>query len=268
MHDIMERAKREAKTLAAKDPISCEELKVLGEWVDIIKDSKQCTYYDVESMKACLEAEYMKSIKFPNKMLEMELNERMLQEMDEPDYGMGRMGYDRWRYANGRFAPKGRGHETRVRLRRGYTPDYHMYPGMEYEDMYDDFPGIPDEVYGDYRMGYSGGRGGNSGGSYGGNRGNSGSSGSSGDGRSSNGRYGYESRGRSSRRGEAYDKYDGYRRHYTETKDPESAKHMKESMNEYVDEVMDSFKDVWRDADASDRQTIKQAMTKLVQQMQ
>ena len=45
----------------------------------------------------------------------------------------GRRYYDRYRYANGRFAPKGRG--TRTTGRRGYDepPYWHMTPEMYYE---------------------------------------------------------------------------------------------------------------------------------------
>lgn len=278
MHDIMERAKREAKTLAAKDPISCEDLKYLGEWVDIIKDSKQCMYYDMETMKACLEAEYMKEIKFPNKSLEMELNKRMLEDYDEMmDMGMsGRMGY-RGRGRNGRFVHRsGRGRNAGS----GYTPFYHMYPEMEYDEMYDEFPGMPSEIYGDYRMGYSGGRGGNSGGNYSGSRGGSSSSGgygseggNSGSGRSNSGgsrggRYGYEEMRRPSRYGEAYDRYKENRRHYTESKDPEHQKMMRESMDDIFEDMEDMVKDVWSEMDTNDKQKIKTKFSQLVQKMQ
>lgn len=78
------------------------DAKELGEVVDMIKDL-------AEAEKACMEACVYSS------MME--------------DDGGERMGYGRWRYASGRFAPKGRG-------RRGYTPEKMMpepWP-MGYDD--------------------------------------------------------------------------------------------------------------------------------------
>lgn len=71
-----------------------------------------------------------------------------------------------------------------------------------------------------------------------------------------------------SKYGNAYDKYDSYRKHYTETKDAGSMQHMKESMNEWVEDVVDSAKDMWKTADANDKAVLKQRLTQLVQQMQ
>ena len=60
-----------------------------------------------------------------------------------------RAGYDRYRYADGRFAPKGHG------TRRGYTPYLPMEPD-EWMNMYLNNPDFMDK---NYRMGYHGDKG-------------------------------------------------------------------------------------------------------------
>lgn len=86
-HDLIDAVKAEvAKGLKEVDT---EEL---GEVVDMIKDL-------AEAEKACIEACYYETV---------------TDAMTEEDGGE-RRGYDRWRYASGRYAPKGRG-------TYGYTP--------------------------------------------------------------------------------------------------------------------------------------------------
>lgn len=93
----------------------------MGEAVDMIKDLCEAEYKAVivKSMKKADEEEE-------------EYNKELLRVLKD-EYGEegGRRYYDEYRYANGRFAPKGRG------IRRGYTepPYYHMpvnYNDMEY----------------------------------------------------------------------------------------------------------------------------------------
>lgn len=144
-----------------------------------------------------------------------------------------------------------------------------MIDDMDEYDMYDEMP----YLMGGYRMGYSGGRNGNSGstgnsgnyssgGSYGGNYSGNGGSGSSG------GRYGYDGMRQPSRRGETYDRYRDNRRHYHETKDADSKRQMDDSMKEYMEDTMDSMKEIWKDADPTLRQTMKADLTKMIQQLQ
>lgn len=175
---------------------------------------------------------------------------RIVEAMDEAeqeDKFMGRMGYDRYRYANGRFAPKGRG------KRMGYMPYLHMMSDdMEDYGPYDD---MPYPMTG-YRMGYTGNRDGNM-------------SGMDGNPSSGNRRYGYdEMMRRPSRYGESYDRYSDRRRHYHETKDADSKRQMDESMKEYMSDVMENMRDMWKDADPTLRQTMKADLTKMVQQLQ
>ena len=178
---------------------------------------------------------------------------REVEAMDDFEKEYGRMGY-RGRAANGRFVHRsGRGRSA------GYTPYLHMMEdGMDDYDMYDD---MPYPMTG-YRMGYTDGN-------RGGNMGNSSSSGSySGNYGGGNSRSGYEGMRQPSRYGESYDRYSDRRRHYHETKDAESKKQMDESMKEYMADVMENMRDMWKDADPTLRQTMKADLTKMVQQLQ
>ena len=178
---------------------------------------------------------------------------REVEAMDDFEKEYGRMGY-RGRAANGRFAHRsGRGRSA------GYTPYLHMMEdGMDDYDMYDE---MPYPMTG-YRMGYTDGN-------RGGNMGNSSSSGSySGNYGGGNSRSGYEGMRQPSRYGESYDRYSDRRRHYHETKDAESKKQMDDSMKEYMADVMENMRDMWKDADPTLRQTIKADLTKMVQQLQ
>ena len=180
---------------------------------------------------------------------------REVEAMDDFEKEYGRMGY-RGRTANGRFVHRpGRGRSA------GYTPIPYLHmmdDGMDEYDMYDD---MPYPMTG-YRMGYTDGN-------RGGNMGNSSSSGSySGNYGGGNSRSGYESVRQPSRYGESYDRYSDRRRHYHETKDAESKKQMDESMKEYMADVMENMRDMWKDADPTLRQTMKADLTKMVQQLQ
>lgn len=80
------------------------DTKEAGEVTDMIKDL-------AEAEKECWEAAYYESIVKAMK--------------DDGE----KMGYDDWRYASGRFAPKGKGTYD------GYTPDYPtVYSNMGYTD--------------------------------------------------------------------------------------------------------------------------------------
>ena len=167
-------------------------------------------------------------------LTEYDINKRGIEAMDEAEQEekfYGRMGY-RGRARNGRFVHRsGRGRSA------GYTPYLHMMEdGMDDYDMYDE---MPYPMTG-YRMGYTKG----------------------------NDRMdGMETR-RPSRYGESYDRYSDRRRHYHETKDAESKKQMDDSMKEYMADVMENMRDMWKDADPTLRQTMKADLTKMVQQLQ
>ena len=93
----------------------------MGQVVDMIKDLNEAEYKAV-IVKAMKKADEEKE----------EYDKMLLRELKE-EYGedAGRRYYDHYRYADGRFAPKGRG-----TYRRGYEepPYWHMTPEM-YRDM-------------------------------------------------------------------------------------------------------------------------------------
>ena len=190
-------------------------------------------------------------------LTDADVNIRGIKAMDEAEQEekfYGRMGY-RGRAENGRFVHRsGRGRSA------GYTPYMHMMDdSMEEIGMYDD---IPYPMTG-YRMGYTDGRSGGAG-NYSGNSGNRGGSSGMGNG---SGRSGYEHMG-NSRYGRAYDNYDNYRRHYTETKDPEAKKMMKQSTEEIFDDMESMVESIMKYADASEKPELKQKMLQMAQKVQ
>lgn len=91
----------------------------MGQVVDMIKDLAEAEYHSIIS-KAMKKADEE----------EEEYDKELLRSL-KAEYGeeSGRKYYDQYRYANGRFAPKGKG-----TYRRGYEepPYYHMYPEAEH----------------------------------------------------------------------------------------------------------------------------------------
>ena len=186
------------------DNVSCADLKEIGEWVDIAKDL----------------TEYDKNMRIIKAMDEEEEEERVL----------SRMGYDRYRYSDGRFAPKGRG------TRMGYKP----YLYMQDDDWMEEYLHNPDFEKNMYRMGYHPDR--------------------------SDMRMDGMNR-QASRHGEIYDRYSDYRRHYHDSKDADSKRKMDDSMKEYTSDIIRNLTEMWSDADATLRQSMKTDLTRLVQQM-
>jgi hypothetical protein len=91
----------------------------MGQVVDMIKDLAEAEYHSIIS-KAMKKADEE----------EEEYDKELLRSL-KAEYGeeSGRRYYDQYRYANGRFAPKGKG-----TYRRGYEepPYMHMYPEAEH----------------------------------------------------------------------------------------------------------------------------------------
>lgn len=213
------------------DNVSYEDVKELGEWVDIAKD---IVCYDKDM--------------------------RLIEAMDEEEkYGDMdyRMGY-RGRDSRGRFVHRpGRGRSA------GYTPYVHMMPPFM-DGMYDEYEGMMPE---DYRMGYSEGRGGRSG-NYG-NSGNSGNYGNNVGQESNSGRYGYSEGNRGgSRYGESYDDYRRARRHYSETKSAEHQKEMREKIGEVFDDMESITIDMVKDMTPEDKQKYQLKLQKMMQKIQ
>ena len=223
-----------------------------GKVIDMIKDLSEAEYY-ARISKAMEEAE--KEDEEEAKRIMKEMKEQYGEEEGERRF------YDNYRYANGRFAPKGRG--TR---RRGYVePMYHMSPEMYREhdpEWYRDM----DRMNGN-RMYFSSGDGssvGNmggsrSGGNMGGNSGNMGGGSSSRgyeEGYSDGNRRGYEDgmrdgerRGRNSQTS----RYDRAKRGYEETKSMHKSntaedkqltmKEMEKVLNVVFDEIDEMLED-------------------------
>ena len=191
-------------------------------------------------------------------LTEYDINKRGIEAMDEAEQEekmYGRMGY-RGRAANGRFVHRsGRGRSA------GYTPYPYLHmmeDGMDDYDMYDE---MPYPMTG-YRMGYTDGN-------RGGNMGNSSSSGSySGNYGGGNSRSGYEGMRKPSRYGESYDRYDQNRRHYTESKDPEDKKAMKQSINEIFSDMENMIDNIMEYADVADKPELKQKFVQMAQKVQ
>jgi hypothetical protein len=110
MHEMIEKLSESAECEFSKG-IECVDTEEMGKVTDMLKDLAEAMYYRTLT-KSMDESD-------PEQVLDM--FER---------YGDGRRYYDRYRYADGRFAPKGRG------TRRGYDepPYWHMTPEM-YHDM-------------------------------------------------------------------------------------------------------------------------------------
>ena len=173
---------------------------------------------------------------------------------------MYRMGYNNRRYANGRYAPKGRG------MRMGYMPAAINMPYMDEDYYMSEYLKHPDYMdNARMRMGYDGGsRGGNM--STDGNRGGSYSDGGNRIG--NNGNYGYsDGRGESSRYGRSYDNYRANRRHYTETKNEESKHRMKENIEEIFDDMADMTTEIVRDLTPEEKQKYKKKLETIMQKM-
>lgn len=201
----------------------------MGQVVDMIKDLCEA---EEKVYKAC----YYKAV--VEAMKEEEEREEMLAKMGMSGNDNGRMGYDHWRYDSGRFAPTGHGH------RSGYVDPKQVEHWM-HEDAFPDDPWA--------KMGYSDGRG-RSGEST--HNSNSNSMGP-------NGRMGYMG----SERGHRYDKYHQARMGYHESKDAPHKEHMDAAAREYVVDIAESIKEMWRDADPAMRKEIKNKFVALTSEM-
>ena len=176
------------------------DTKDCAEVADMIKDL-------AEAEKACMEACYYETVI------------KAMEKADEEEEQEGRMGYNAYRYANGRYAPKGRG------TRRGYTPEM----GMMKPYLYD--PDFEEEME-KGRLGYQG-----------------------------------EDPEDDPRQSREYNEYKRAKRHYSETKSPEDKRKMDEHAMKHVNQAMDSFREMWRDADPNMRKRMKADLTTLVGEM-
>jgi hypothetical protein len=111
----------------AKQIMECVKAKVDGIGIDNFEgqnldDLKDFT--EIAKNIACFDKDY----RIVEAMEKSEDNEDIMRMLEQYENYPDRRYYDAYRYANGRFAPKGRG------TRRGYEepPYYHMYPEAEH----------------------------------------------------------------------------------------------------------------------------------------
>lgn len=190
----------------------------LGEATDMIKDLAEA---EEKCWKACY---YKKIVEAMEEESEME---EMMAKMGHG--GEGRMGYDHYRYASGRFAPKGHGH---------YSAGY---DGPIMHEMHDEDPWMMTQ----------------GGDQWGGKSGHDMARGSS------NERMGYSG----SDRGHRYDRYEKARMGYHQSKDATSKEHMDSSAREYVVDAAESIREIWKDADPAMRKELKSKLSGLVAEM-
>lgn len=219
IHEMIEKLADCAKSELAKG-IECVDTEEMGAVTDMLKDLCQAEYYAtiVKEMKEYKEDEEAEE-KYLLRMFKEENKDeykRMREQYGEED-GERRF-YDSWRYADGRFAPKGSGSyrpRSYGRSRRGYQG---MMPieGMAEWEHDPEYWRDMDRDMG--RMHYSGA--GSSGGNMGGMSGNrSGGLNSDNSGNyGSDGRRNYDGEGRNGSRSTDESRYDRARRGYEETK--------------------------------------------------
>lgn len=192
-----------------------------GEVMDMVKDCSETVYYITK-------AAYYKQI-----MEAMEEEEKSMR------YNESRMGYNNRRYADGRYAPAGRGRVY------GYDREEEDFM-FEREEMW---PG------GRGRSGYSVQSGSSNSGNYQGGSGNRSGFGND---------YGMVSR---QKYGNPYMNYQDARRFYTESHSEQDKKKMEEHAKEHLHDTIDTMKDIWKDADQNLKQKMKQDLTNLINEM-
>lgn len=114
--EILECVKEKAKAIGI-DNFEGQNLDDLKDWTEIVKNI------------ACFDKDY----RIVEAMDKLQNDDEIMEMVEQYGDYPSRRYYDRYRYANGRFAPKGRG--TRTTGRRGYDepPYWHMTPEMYYE---------------------------------------------------------------------------------------------------------------------------------------
>lgn len=70
-----------------------------------------------------------------------------------------------------------------------------------------------------------------------------------------------------SKHGKTYDSWANARKHYHDTKDPNSKLEMDNKTMEYMGETVDTFREMWKDADPSMKKKMKMDLSNLVGEM-
>lgn len=210
------------------------DTKEMSDVVDMVKDL-------AEAEKCAWEKCYYKSIveaMEDQDKYEKSILKDMIEKYGEAD---GRLGYDRWRYSSGRFAPTGRGHEV---LRQGYTDP-------KWPTTYDDPNMWP---YGPIMgaVGYTEDRWNNQGSA------NTGSNGGNNVSSNGAGRMGYtDGRNPNYMSDSKLDQYREARRHFHETGSQDDKRVMDEQAKGYLMESLETMKDIFRSADPQLQQKMR-----------
>lgn len=236
-----------------------EETKSIKKMCEQLGDSikhefdKGIEHIEVEEMKEAIDM--LKDLYAMKKdIVEACYYKQIMEAMEESEYGEdydweGRMGYrGQSRDSMGRFTSRGgKGGRSGRGGRRGYEQQMMIPEEYEQEDILRDMDmNVGRMYYQGESQGRSGqGRqGGNQGGSQGGSRGGNQGRGSS--------RYGY-----------SHDKYMEERQKYSK-EDPEDKKKRTELLNEYMEDFMDSAKEMVSDMSPEEKQMWKVKINKLI----
>lgn len=233
----MEQTKMKVKELCdLKDKLVCALSGQVSNGVQNVNTNEAGEVVDMIKDLAEAEEKLWKACYYKCIVKAMHEENEYMEHMPEDE----RRHYDNWRYSSGRFAPTGRGH------RSGYTPTWdgsRMEPWMTENMGYSDGPSGSGQ----------GGRSGSSSANQGGNSGYD----------SGSGRYGYTP----SMRGMRYENYARARRGYHETKDAQSKTQMDASAKDYVIDMAESVREMWKDADPTLRKEIKNHLVSLTSEM-
>lgn len=247
-----------------------------GKIVDMVKDLA-CAEKDAliaKEMRKAHEDDEAEE-KYIRKMLKEENKDEFKRYMEEYGDDGERRFYDDWRYASGRFAPKGRGsyEPRRSGRRRGYVePMYHMTPEM-YQEHDPEYWRDMDRM--DGKMYYTPMSGGNSGNMSMGNSG--GSSRGYSDGYNDGNRRGYEDGYRDGRSNNQRDGREGRsgqsRRSYMETKEmhksntPQDKQEKMKSLESYMKELAEDVTEMVEDASNEEKTMLKAKLQTLAQKI-
>lgn len=252
VHEMLEKLASATHSEITTKPIEHINTEEMGEVIDMIKDLCEA---EEKIYKACYYKSIVEAMEEEEKYeeeLEKAVLKRMIEEHGEVE---GRMGYDRWRNAHGRFARKGHGHETSMAMatgRHGFTPDpYHNPP------YYDD-----PRMWGEPWMASAG---------YDGNgpRLHDGrTDGGHHEQHHATGRMGYTPMhdGKihsTTGKGTHYDMYDQARRHFQETGDQQHKQHMSEKARDYVDETISTMREMFVESDPEMQKKMRDDLSRL-----
>lgn len=197
-----------------KENVACH-VEAIGQLVDMVKDL-------CEAEKDCMKKKYY----------EMAVCEMMADGEDMEE--IGRMGYDKWHYASGKFAPKGHGHRVATSTTRsGFNPmplnpiDHNPRDGgpywHEYPMMMNDRMGYPiDDMMEAMEP---------------------------------------------SRYGQGFEKYKERKKHYTETGSEEERMDMNSKIEEATYDSLDAMREMWKDANPDVRVKLMGSVNRFLEEM-